>query len=192
MSFFLVIVSFLVGLSSRHPEFHGGLYSRLATPVWYLAERPTGLTSPDGSSAIHARKNESVADPWPFEAWVVRNGQKQALRFGGFVNAEVAWSPDSPSFAVTYSDGGAVGRYHLITYHFKGEKLVSFEPVAQGSRLFKVNCFESQEPNVHAIRWETGSTLLIALEVPPHSSCTSTERWKLQCRGADHSEPITS
>ena len=39
---------------------------------------------------------------------------------------------------------------------------------------FPPKCFEPEEPNVGAIKWDGGSSrLLIAIEVPPHSSCAS-------------------
>jgi hypothetical protein len=151
-----------------------GQYSRLATPVWALAAKPTTLVSPDGTSAIHAKPPGPRGEPWDFKAWVVRNGHRYDLAFGSFVNAEVAWSPNSQSFFVTYSDGGAVGQYHVLVYHFEKDRLSSFEPVRNGTRFFKTNCFYPEEPNVGAIRWGPDSrTLLIAVEVPPHSSCAN-------------------
>lgn len=151
-----------------------GLYSRLATPIWSIASQRNGLTSPDGLGSIHATEVASQDDAWPFKAWVVRNGRKYYLRFGSFVNSEVAWSPDSQAFFVTYSDGGAVGQYHVLVYRFEEAGLRSFEPVPNGSRLFKTFCVTPEDPNVGAIRWGPDSkTLLIAVEVPPHSSCAS-------------------
>jgi len=49
------------------------------------------------------------------------------------------------------------------------------EPIRNGRRLFAPRCFDPELPNVAAIKWTQAdaSRLLIALEVPPHSSCAS-------------------
>jgi hypothetical protein len=168
VSFFLFAFGLATSAATRD-----GIFSRLATPIWSIARQPKGLASPDGLGIIHAVEVESSADDsWPFKTWVTRSGRNYRLPFGGFVSAEVAWSPDSSSFFVTYSDGGAVGLYHVLVYSIDKAGLHSAEPIRNGSRLLRTTCFTPEDPNLGAIRWGTDSkSLLIAAEVPPHSNC---------------------
>jgi len=96
------------------------------------------------------------------------------------VNAEVAWSPDSKAFFVTYSDGGNVGTYHVRVVYVTDSGIRAIEPLPNGRRLFKPICFDPENPNVGAIGWigNGSDQLAIAVEVPPHSSCASMGTFK--------------
>lgn len=109
---------------------------------------------------------------WPYRVWLTHKGRKYPLEFGAYVEAEVAWSPDSRDFFVTYSDGGAVGTFHVLVYRVDDTGVHRSEPVPNGRRLFQPDCMSKEFPNVGAIQWgENPGTLVIAVEVPPHSSC---------------------
>jgi hypothetical protein len=152
----------------------GGMYSSVATPAPKVAGMVDGLPSPDGHNRLHLRENESTGSSWSFKAWVTRDGKRYSLPYGTYVNAEVAWSPDSRAFFLTYSDGGNVGTYHVLIYRLDGGGIRRTEPIPNGRSLFKPICFDAENPNVGAIRWGNDSrTLVIAVEVPPHSSCAS-------------------
>jgi hypothetical protein len=94
---------------------------------------------------------------------------------GWWVNGEAAWAPDSKAFFITYSDGGNVGTYHVKIFYVTDSGLRVVEPIPNGSTLFQPRCFDLEQPNVGAIKWMGGGSgsLLIAIEVPPHSSCAS-------------------
>jgi hypothetical protein len=103
------------------------------------------------------------------------DNREYETEIGGWVNAEAAWSPDSAAFFVTYSDGGVIGTYHVKVVYVADSGLRIVEPVPNGRSLFVPTCFDPEVPNVGAIRWSRRdpSRLLIAVEVPPHSSCAS-------------------
>jgi hypothetical protein len=96
------------------------------------------------------------------------------------INAEAAWAHDSSAFFVTYSDGGNIGRYHVLVVYVTDAGIHVIEPVPDGSLLFKPSCFDPELPNVGAIGWigNGSDRLAIAVEVPPHSSCASMGTFK--------------
>ena len=124
--------------------------------------------SPDGTKGVRLRKGRIE---------VVTKGKQRLdqTEIGSLVNAEVLWSPDSKAFSVTYSDGGNVGTYHVKVVLTTDAGLRIFEPLPDGRKLLVPRCFDPEVPNVGAIRWmgQGSSRLLIAVEVPPHSSCAS-------------------
>jgi hypothetical protein len=111
------------------------------------------------------------------------------------VDSELAWAPDSKAFYVNYSDGGAVGGYHALIYYADPSGIRKTEPTRSVQRLYyshPVACFgpnadnqhprvgPPEEPNVGAVAWLGDSTrLLIAAEVPPHSSCDDMGTFRL-------------
>jgi hypothetical protein len=88
--------------------------------------------------------------------------------------AELAWSPDSTAFFITESHGGEVGDWHVSVYVISRGTLRRTSPVGNVMKEFKrhYGCEGPEEPNVGAVKWLDGSKkLLVAAEVPPHSSC---------------------
>ena len=164
----------LIVISAFPASAADGLYSGIATPAPKVAGMVDGLPSPDGHNRLHLKENESAGSSWSFKAWVTTPGKRYSLPYGTYVNAELAWSPDSRAFFLTYSDGGNVGTYHVLVYFLDASGIRRTEPIPNGRRLFKPTCFDAENPNVGAIRWGNDSrTLVIAVEVPPHSSCAS-------------------
>jgi hypothetical protein len=175
------VAALAVAFVFASPTFGGHLFSKYATSISDLAAQPAGLPSPNGLKTIHARKLDSPdRGGWPVEAWVSYGGKDHSIRFGSEVNAEVIWSPDSSRFAVTYSDTGAVGWYHVVVYLLGAKEVHILEPIRDSSRLFKTYCNPEQAPNAGAVRWsEDSRSLFVALEVPPHSSCASMGTFQL-------------
>jgi hypothetical protein len=102
------------------------------------------------------------------------NGMEYRTDIGDLVDSEVGWSPDSKAFFVTYSDGGNIGTFHVKVFHVNISGLRESEPIPNGRNLLVPKCFDPEYPNVGAIKWlKDSSRLLIAVEVPPHSSCAS-------------------
>ncbi len=91
--------------------------------------------------------------------------------------SEVLWSPDSIAFAVTSSFGGYVGDWHVRVYLIKGNRVTGLKVTtpAQRDAMRRYRCNPSQPnepPEFGALAWQNGSRkLLIAAQVPPHSSC---------------------
>jgi len=149
-----------------------GFYSRLAVSVPSIAQSLHGLRSPNGESILHAVEDDRVDCCWPYKVWVSRKGKDYPLDFGTLAAAEVLWSPDSLAFFVTYTDGGAVGTYHVLVYRMDDKGVHKSEPVPNGRKLSKPDCMTREYPNVGGIQWGADSaSLVLAVEVPPHSSC---------------------
>ena len=177
-----LILPFLVfplALKASTPPKSPGNFSSFAWSVQEIARAPHGLPSPDGLSVVHAVEDDEEDCCWPYRVWLTNKGRSYALGFGTYVEAEVAWSPDSSAFFVTYSDGGAVGTFHVLIYRVDDTGVHKSEPVPNGRKLLKPNCINKEFPNVGAIQWgENSSTLIIAVEVPPHSSCVDMGTFK--------------
>lgn len=141
-----------------------------------LQGRRADLRSPDGAERIIVEQSTDPQAAWPLLVRVTRSGKSFPAHFERFVSAgaEVSWAPDSSAFFVTYSDGGAIGLYHVLIYRVDDNGLHPYEPIKNGRKLFPPHCFDPEDPNVGAIRWgPDASTIFIAIEVPPHSSCAS-------------------
>ncbi|MHB8526026.1 MAG: hypothetical protein ACYDD2_07715 [Candidatus Acidiferrales bacterium] len=120
---------------------------------------------------VHETTEGSIPN---WEAFLKVGGKRFQL-FGGHVDPEVMWSPDSKAFAETYSDAGAVGGFHVLIYYVEQNGLRIIEPTAFVIREFLSHpraCFEPEDPNVGAIEWISGSSeILVAAETLPHSNC---------------------
>jgi len=142
--------------------------------------RGATVPSPDGKKAIVIKPPENPSS-YETHTVLIRSGRHvYRTRIGALVNAEVAWSPDSKAFFVTYSDGGNVGTYHVRVVYVTDSGIRAIEPLPNGRRLFKPICFDPENPNVGAIGWigNGSDQLAIAVEVPPHSSCASMGTFK--------------
>jgi hypothetical protein len=151
-----------------------GAYSRSAVMVWANNHRLV-VPSPDRQSSIVVQPFEDPAAHDGNRVTVHTHGREYKTDIGDWVNAEVEWSPDSKAFFVTYSDGGNVGTYHVKIFFLGDSGLRVLEPIPDGRVLFAPTCYHEEWPNVGAIKWigSDPSVLLIAVEVPPHSSCAS-------------------
>lgn len=130
------------------------------------------IPSPDGRKSIVVKPPRSNEFEFTHDVSVRVNGHEFETAIGSWVGAEVLWSPDSEAFFVTYSDGGAVGTFHLMVFYVGETGLRIVEPIPNGREVFAPHCFSPENPNVAGIRWVGDSSrLLLAIEVPPHSSC---------------------
>jgi hypothetical protein len=88
--------------------------------------------------------------------------------------AELLWSPKSTAFSITESYGGAVGDWHVTVYEIKDGHVHILNVANEVVKSFKKHyrCKDPEDPNVGAVKWlNGGKLLLLAAEVPPHSSC---------------------
>jgi hypothetical protein len=159
---------------AQRVDSNGGLYSHSAVSIWGGGGRLI-IPSPDGKRAIIVQPPRSPQSDETHTVTVKANGREYRTKIGAWVNAEAAWSLDSKAFFVTYSDGGNIGTYHVKVVYVTNNGLHVIEPIANGRRLFVPTCFDRERPNVGAVKWvgHDSSRLLIAIEVPPHSSCAS-------------------
>jgi hypothetical protein len=173
----ILLCSFVV-ISCAAGNAKGGIWSQSAVSIW--GGDAGTIPSPDGTKAIVIRPPHSPDSDETHDVIVRANGREYRTDIGAWVNAEAAWSPDSKAFFVTYSDGGNIGTYHVKIINVEPTGLRIAEPVPNGRTLFVPTCFEPERPNVGAIKWmgKDASRLLIAVQVPPHSSCASMGTFK--------------
>ncbi len=161
----------MVSAQSSQPSI--GLYSRTAVSIWGATEAV--IKSPDGKSSILVEPPNGTEPDETHTVTVRANEREYRTRIGLLVNAEAEWSQDSRAFFLTYSDGGNVGTYHVKVVYVTESGIRMIEPVPDGRKLLIPKCFDSEFPNVGAVKWVGAGSerLLIAVEVPPHSSCAS-------------------
>jgi hypothetical protein len=159
-------------LSAPAAHVKRGIFSRSAKDLW--VSKRLVIPSPDGRKSINVDPPRSADYSGPPAVELAANGTSYST-IGYWVNGEAAWAPDSKAFFITYSDGGNVGTYHVKIFYMTDSDPRVVEPIPDGSTLFQPRCFSPEPPNVGAIKWMGGSSrsLLIAVEVPPHSSCAS-------------------
>ena len=89
-------------------------------------------------------------------------------------NALILWSPDRGAFALTYSDGGAIGAFHVRVFQVQGDKVAEVSGAIQTAvDSFKARHYcKSRENNVSAIKWVHDSKhLMLMTEVYPTGDC---------------------
>lgn len=88
-------------------------------------------------------------------------------------NVEVGWSPDSSEFFISYSDGGAIGGYHVNLYRVVGNTLEkSRVPTTIANRFKTKHWCQSRGNNLFFLDWTLDSKVaLFVAEVYPTGDC---------------------
>jgi len=101
------------------------------------------------------------------------SGERIGQEIGINTLTEIIWAPDSAAFAVTQSDGGAVGTWYVEVYrilHRRLQKIDVMKTVAAEFQKRAGGCPE-KDANIAAVGWLGPKALLVVAEAPPHSSC---------------------
>jgi hypothetical protein len=89
-------------------------------------------------------------------------------------NALILWSPDRHGFALTYSDAGAIGGFHVRVFVIHGDTVTEAPRVVQSAvDSFKARHYcKSRGNNISAIKWVHDSRhLLLLTAVYPTGDC---------------------
>jgi hypothetical protein len=88
-------------------------------------------------------------------------------------NVEVDWSPDSSQFFISYSSGGAIGRYHVYLYRVTGNEMKASRLPTQIAELFKQKHWcEARGNNLWFLGWTPDSkTGFFVAGVYPTGDC---------------------
>lgn len=88
-------------------------------------------------------------------------------------SVSVVWSDNQKNFAVTWSDGGAIGGFHVRAFHVAGDRVSELPVVNRAFESFKARHWcEDRGDNVQAYGWLHGSRdLLLVLSVYPTGDC---------------------
>lgn len=165
---FLAVAALAVGASLDADSTSGALWSRGAACLgWDGPLRCVKVPSPDGRKTVFVGADRLD----------VAVGDKLLTATSGFRTetlAELLWAPDSGAFVVTESDGGNVGTWRVEVFVVGDATVrrVQIDDAVIASFKKHYRCIKPEEPNVGAVAWLGGSAqLLLAAEVPPHSSC---------------------
>ena len=89
-------------------------------------------------------------------------------------NALILWSPDQHGFALTYSDSGAIGGFHVRVFLIHGDTVTEATRVIQTAvdSFNAVHYCKGRRNNVSAIKWVHDSRhLLLLTAVYPSGDC---------------------
>jgi hypothetical protein len=111
------------------------------------------------------------------------DGHEFAVETEAWSCPEIGWSPTSALFFVTYSDGGAIGTYHVSVYRISAGRMEKIDLTGAVRRDFQRHypkCDSPEEPNIAGVAWSADSTkLLVAAQVLPHSNCDNMGTFNL-------------
>lgn len=162
---------------------HGnGNFSAAAQDVCKVSSSAPGgeIWSPNHRRKIVTRPS---ADGETTIFTVDENGHEFAIETAAWSCPEIGWSPTSAFFFVTYSDGGAVGTYHVSVYRISAAKIGKIDLTGAVRRDFQRHypkCDSPEEPNIAGVAWSSDSTtLLVAAQVLPHSNCDNMGTFNL-------------
>jgi hypothetical protein len=162
--------------------FGNGKFSAAAQSVCTVSSPTSGdeIWSPD-----HLRKivTRPTADGDTALFAVDEDGHEFAIETAAWSCPEIGWSLTSALFFVTYSEGGAVGTYHVATYRLSAGNMRKMDLTTAVRRDFQrqyPRCFSPEEPNIAAVAWSADSSrLLVAAQVLPHANCDNMGTFKL-------------
>lgn len=108
--------------------------------------------------------------------FTLRRGEKELLRTplkGLSASVSVVWSDDASSFAVTWSDGGAIGNFHSRVFKIKGDSVVELPATKKAFDLFKTRHWcKTRGDNIQAYGWLADSAdLVLVLSVYNTGDC---------------------
>jgi hypothetical protein len=108
--------------------------------------------------------------------FVLRRADKELLRTPLkelSASVRVVWADDSQHFAVTWSDGGELGGFHVRAFRIDGDTVTELPAAPKAFEAFKARHWcESRGDNVQAHRWLPDSKqLVLVLSVYPTGDC---------------------
>jgi len=125
------------------------------------------VESPDRKSSI------KIGRDWSF--YVVRNEKTLRRIYLSEIssNIEIGWSPDSSQFFISYSDGGAIGSFHVRLYQFRGDTVVESRVPEIVAKAFRARHWcESRGNNLSFLDWTPDSKVaFLVAQVYPTGDC---------------------
>jgi len=108
--------------------------------------------------------------------FVLRKGGKTLLRTplkDLSASTSVVWSDDNRHFAITWSNGGAVGWFDVKAFRIDGDSVEQLPVAEKAYQAFKARHWcETRGDNIQAYQWSPDSrSLVLVLSVYPTSDC---------------------
>lgn len=167
----LTILPLLVGMCCFGQRLKHDPDTFACASTWFSLdefEKEPSVISPDGRTRVQLDKND-----YSFRVLV---GGKEIgrLHYGDIsANIEIAWSPDSQQFFISYSDGGAIGNYSVHLFSIKKQRLVKSAAPTVAYRDFKSQHYcRSRGNNIFFLDWTPDSkNVFFVTEVYPTGDC---------------------
>jgi hypothetical protein len=88
-------------------------------------------------------------------------------------SVSVVWSSNRNSFAITWSDGGAIGNFHVRAFHIDTDSVTEWPATKQAFDAFRARHWcEARGDNMQAYQWFPNSReLVLVLSVYPTGDC---------------------
>jgi hypothetical protein len=108
--------------------------------------------------------------------FVLRRGTKELLRTqlkDLSASVSVVWADDERHFAVTWSDGGSIGDFHVRVFLVTGDSVSELPTIQKAWAAFKQRHWcKTRGDNIQAYAWLPGSQqLILVLSVYPTGDC---------------------
>ena len=108
--------------------------------------------------------------------FVIRRSGKELLRAplkDLSASVSVVWSDDQTHFAVTWSDGGEIGGFHVRAFRVEGDSFIELLATQKAYDVFKAHYWcETRGDNIQAYKWLPDSrSLVLVLSVYPTGDC---------------------
>lgn len=131
------------------------------------SEKEPVMSSPDKTKAIQLTKD------YKFRVKVAGTVISELTIKDVSTNIEIGWSPDSPQFFISYSDGGEVGGYHVRLFRLIGQTLTENRGPFTVAERFKAKYWcESRGNNLFFLDWTPDSKVgFFVAEVYPTGDC---------------------
>jgi hypothetical protein len=147
-----------------------GVYAKKATVLTDIVDssRPMTVSAPDDRTRAVARFTEGKEA----DTLTIYLGVRGGFEFPGGPGAELLWSPDSRTLALTYEDGNERLRTaFLVRRKAHGWRRVNLaEAVAKVYRV-PAGCDADVAPDVVTLGWTSGQRLLVAATMPEKADC---------------------
>ena len=88
-------------------------------------------------------------------------------------SVSVVWSDDQKNFAITWSDGGSIGGFHVRAFHIDGDTVSELPVASRAFESFKARHWcELRGDNIQAHSWlHESRDLLLVVSVYPTGDC---------------------
>jgi hypothetical protein len=130
-------------------------------------ERQPSVPSPDRAKAVRLTKK------FTFRITVGNRAISEFALNDVSCNIEIAWSPDSSQFFISYSTGGSIGRYHVRLYRIVESTVRETRvPAAVAARFKTKHWCEARGNNLFFLDWTPDSKVaFFVAEVYPTGDC---------------------
>lgn len=133
------------------------------------------IPSPDGQrrAALSGYREFKDSEGGLLQVFQGRKLLRQFRLRGLSAGIYIKWAPDSAAFYLMWSDGGAIGNYHVRVFRVKADRALEVPTTRIAEMDFaKKHYCRARGNNVYAVHWLADSgEIVVSTEVYPTSDC---------------------